>query len=261
MSTLINFFLVCARESVDLRYVKGVLESGQIVSWFGLMRRRKRRRVGREWVLTLNDMDGRFESALNQWMILVKKLRFVGPVFFSELASPSPVQDARFFHFAGCLEAFHREVVQGEAAGKFIPKTEYRKITKALLQHLPPQLPLELQEAMRNKLSSANEHAFAERIAALFNSLEPETQERLTDEPQRFLEAMKHSRNKLAHVSDETSGEPFDNYAHANLSIRGWLTILLLKECGITEATIRDRMDAINYFYWGPFKFESRVPV
>jgi hypothetical protein len=256
--SLVNFFLMCATEGVEVRYIRGILESGEIVSSFGTMRGRKQRTTARDWVLTLKEIGGLFEDVLNRWFVLVAKLRFVGPVFFSELTSPSPIQDARFFHFAGCLEAFHREVVQRKI-GKFLPKKDYREITKALLEHVPPTVPDPLKEAMRSALSRANDHAFAERIEALFKSLDPETQELLADDPKRFLNAIKHSRNKLAHVDDDASGEMFegDDYAHVNLSLRAWLTILMLKECGIAESTIRDRMTAIGYFYWGPFKFEQ----
>ena len=66
----------------------------------------------RDWVLTLREIGNSFQDVLNRWFVLVEKLGFVGSVFFSELTSPSPIQDARFFHFAGCLEAFHREVIQ-----------------------------------------------------------------------------------------------------------------------------------------------------
>jgi hypothetical protein len=206
----------------------------------------------------LKEIGASFEDVLNRWFVLVQKLRFVGPVFFSELTSPSRIQDARFFHFAGCLEAFHREVVQ-EEMGKFLPKPDYREITKSLLTHVPAAVPDALREAMRLALSHANDHAFAERIDNLFNSLEPDTQRMLADEPKRFLAAIKHSRNKLAHVTDEPAGEVFEGreFAHANLSLRAWLTILILKECGIAESIITERMTAIAYFYWGPFKFDS----
>jgi hypothetical protein len=257
--SLQNFFLMCARESVELRYIQGVLESGEIISSFGSMRgRRKRRTTPRDWVLTLNEIGTSFQEVLNKWFVLVKKLRFVGPVFFSELTSPSPVQDARFFHFAGCLEAFHREVVQ-EDLGKFLPKKDYREITKSLLANLPPTVPEALKDAMRSALSHANDHSFAERIDALFNALEPETQKLLTDDPKRFVAAIKHSRNKLAHITDDPAGEVFEGkeFVHANLSLRAWLTILILKECGIAESVIRNRMNGISYFYWGPFKFNS----
>ena len=111
---------------------------------------------------------------------------------------------------------------------------------------------------MRSSLSSANDYSFAERLGALFNMLEPDTQRQLADEPERFLAAIKHSRNKLAHITDETRGEVFEGseFSHANLSIRTWLTILMLKECGISESLILEKMVAAGYFYWGPFKFE-----
>lgn len=223
------------------------------------MPRGKGRITGRAWVLTLDDIGGRLQDVVGRWLLLVEKLRFVGPVLFSEIANPSPVQDARFFHFAGCLEAFHREVVQADA-GKFLPREEYREITKSLLNHLPPTVQEPLREAMRSALSHANDRSFAERTEALFNSLEAETQRQLADEPQRFLAAIKRSRNKIAHVAEATPGETFQGkeFAHANISIRGWLTILMLKECGVSESLILRKMAGTNYFYWGPFAFEPR---
>ena len=191
---------------------------------------------------------------------MVRQLAFVGPVFFSELRSPSPMQDARFLHFAGCLEAFHREVVQADV-GKFMPKSEYRALVQSVLEQMPSTVCPELRDSMRSSLSHANSHSFSERIDALFGELELETQIQLTKEPKRFLAAIKHSRNKLAHVSEEMPGETFEGreYAHANLCIRAWLQTLILKRCGIPESLIRNRMAGIGYFYWGPFSFESKV--
>lgn len=256
---LVNFYLLCARESVTLRKIRGVLDTGETISSFGLMKRRKGKRwSAREWLLFLNHLKGSFEDVLNRWFALVEKLGFVGHVFFSELSEPSPIQDARFFHFAGCLEAFHREIVT-RTVGKFVERSEYKVIKKALLEHLPATTPEALKASMAAALSQANDHSFFERVEALFNSLEPETRGCLAEDGPRFLQAMKNSRNKLAHISDETRGETFEGreYAHASLSLRAWLTILLLKECGISESLIRDRMNAIGYFYWGPFKFDS----
>jgi hypothetical protein len=258
VASLTNFLLMCARRSVELRYIRGILESGEMISFFGVTRRQKRRPTAREWVLTLSDI-GTLQNALDAWFSLVRRMRFVGPVFFSELTNPSDIQDARFFHFAGCLEAFHREVVQGDA-GKFVPKQEFREITRSVLDHLPPTVPPGLRDSMRSALGRANDHSFAERISALFNGLEPDTQRQLTTEPRCFLDAIKHSRNKLAHVTEEPPGEAFEGreFAHANLVIQGWLTILMLKECGVSESLILKKMNGIGYFYWGPFKFESR---
>lgn len=255
--TLVNFFLMCARESVELRYLRGTLNTGEIISSFGSTRRPKRSPRIMDWVLSSRELN--LEDAINKWLLLVKKIGFIGPVFFSELAAPSPVQDARFFHFAGCLEAFHREVMQADA-GKFLSRSEFKGITISLLGHLPATLSENLKDALRAALNHANDHSFAERIDALFNNLEPTTRQALTDDPPRFLAAIKHSRNKLAHVSDEASGETFEGveYAHASLSLRAWLTILMLKECGIAESLIRERMIAIGYFHWGPFKFANR---
>lgn len=172
------------------------------------------------------------------------------------------MQDARFLHFAGCLEAFHREVVQAEI-GKFLPRNEYREITRSFLDHLPGSLSEALRDAMRSALSHANDHSFAERLDALFEVLEPETQRMLTGEPKRFLAAIRHSRNKLAHVMDETRGESFEGieFARANLALRAWITILMLKECGIADSVIRERMTAVNYLFWVPFKFDREATI
>jgi hypothetical protein len=257
VDSLTNFFLVCARESVELRYIRGLLPSGEMISYLGNPTRRKSRITAREWILTLNELGGRLKEVLERWLALVKKMGFAGPVFFSELSNPSPAQDARLFHFAGCLEAFHREVVQREI-GKYLPKAEYRRIVTGLLDHLPEALTPALKESMRASLSHANDYSFAERITALFNGLEPETRRELADEPERFLAALKRSRNKLAHVTEGTDGETFEGrqFAHANVSLRAWLTILILRECGISESLVLARMRAADFFFWGPFKFE-----
>jgi hypothetical protein len=255
--SIVNLLHLCAREAVELRSITAVLDSGESVASFALMRKPRGNRPSTDWLLTIREMEDRFGNVLNAWFSVVNRLRFVAPVFFSELTGPSSVQDARFFHFAGCLEAFHREVVQAEM-GKFLPRRDYREIIKSLLDHLPTNVPEPLTAAMRSALSHANDHSFAERIEALFNTLEPETQCMLTDDANRFLAAIKHSRNKLAHIVDEPDGETFEGkeFAYANLSLRGWLTILMLKECGVAEVLLRERMKAIDYFYWGPFKFQ-----
>ena len=258
--TLTNFFLLCARDAVDLEYVRGTLESGETISYFDNRSRRKVRPSAKDWVLKLEDIGGSFEDALNQWFVLVKKLRFVRAVFFSELSDPSRIQDARFFHFAGCLEAYHREVLSTDV-GKSMPSGEFTVLARELLDHLPPEVPEPVGAAIRSAVMRANDHTFAERLGVLFGLLEAETQRMLAVEPTRFLAAIKHSRNKMAHVLDDTHADSFEGkeFAHANLAIRAWLTILMLKECGISERVVRERMEGIGYFFWGPFQFQPRI--
>ena len=254
-----NFFAICSRECVDFRSMRAILESGEEVASFGSMRGSRRRRIDRDWIVRISDFGEKFEEVINRWFALVKKMGFVGPVFFSELSAPSPVQDARFFHFAGCLEAFHREVIQADA-GKYLPKSEYRQMVNQLLTHLPTDAPQGLQDAMRSALSSANNFAFAERLDFLFQSLEDDTKKLLTDDQPRFLAAIKRSRNKLAHITDGATGDTFEgkDYAHINLCLRTWLVILMLRECGVPEEMLRQRIIGGECLFWGPFTFAQR---
>ena len=57
-----NFFLVCAREVVELRYIRGLLPSGEMISLLGNPTRRKCRITAREWILTLNEPGGQLKD-------------------------------------------------------------------------------------------------------------------------------------------------------------------------------------------------------
>jgi hypothetical protein len=260
VANLLSLFSV---EPVAVRRICGTSEAGCDIGWFAPMRGRNRVRTNREWVLRLSDVGAsEFGGLLDSWLGLSKTMGFISSVYFSELSSPSPVTDARFFYFAACLEAFHREVVQGDI-GKFLPKPVYKGIVRDLMTHAPTDLPEPLKRAMFSALSYANDKTFAERLDELFSRLEGETRKLIADDPQRFLAAVKHSRNKLAHVEDGKSHETFTGrqYAHANFCLKAWITVLILKHCGVDEGLLRSKIESVGYTIWGPFAFDSDATV
>ena len=256
---LINFFALCSHEEVHVRRLKGVLDTGENVAWFARARRRKRKPTPNDWLLTLKEIERhQFSSVLNNWFELEDKLGFMGDVFFSELGAPSHVTDARFFHFVGCLEAYHRDVVRSDA-GKYLSKAEFQAVRAEIMAHVPTTLPKALISSMKGALSHANDFSFGERVQELFESLDVETRNMLVEDHQRFLAALKHSRHRMAHVSDKDDREKFQDreYAHANIVVRAWMVLLLLKRCGVPEQVIQERMQWTGYLFWGPFRFTS----
>jgi hypothetical protein len=255
--TISNFFQICAHLPVETRFIKGTTDTDDEISLLSPMRVRTPKGKTQRWLMTVNCLGTSFQTVINNWFALVKKLSFIGPVYFTELATPSPVTDARFLHLAGCLEAYHDEVYK-QKIGQMMSKNAYQKLVKNLMKHLPPATPPTLAKRMQESLNFANSASFAQRLDALFQTLEPETKAMLANDPPRFLESIKHSRNKLAHVSSKTA-KVFKGreYAHANFSLRAWLTMMMLKECGISEAVIRNRMNSNGYLFWGPFEFDT----
>lgn len=212
-----DFLRLCAKTSVVVRRVRLTLDNQSPGSWISQNRSQRSRRRVLNWLLSLQHIgEEHLESVLNNFFVMANELGFMAKMFFTELDSPSELVDARFFHLAGCLEAFHR-----------ITKPSKAKVD------------------------------FVDRLKKLFDTLEPDTKQMLVEDPARFIDAVKNTRNMLAHVDDGKSHEKFvgHQYLSANLIIQAWIVIMMLKRCGIAEPLIRDRMNVTGYCGWGPFNF------
>jgi hypothetical protein len=150
---IINFLALCSREPVRPRRICGYLESGEPFSWVAMSRRRIPTFSGMNWLMQLEHIGrDRFPAVISEWFSLSEKLGLMGDVMFSEFGAPSPINDARFFHLAGCLEAYHRDVVKPDA-GKFLSKPEYKKIATAIMNHVPTEF--------ADRPSTSNHHVMA----------------------------------------------------------------------------------------------------
>ncbi len=207
------------------------------------------------------DLQPHEAKVFRHWFSSAKRLKGIRDVFFGTLRVRPAFMDTRFFHLSQSLESFHRKAIQ--RSGKYLPRKEWRPILKKVKALVPDDLPLGITDAMRRALEWANDFSFPERLNALLGSLSPETVDLVTNDPRRFVAAIKDTRNWLTHLERRADSKAFpsDDWSTACDSMELLLFILMLKHHRVPENRIRDRVVECHRFSRSRYHFhEEKEP-
>jgi hypothetical protein len=199
-----------------------------------------------------------FETVCRNWFASLTRNAGIYDVFFTTLFDRSQYLETRFFNLAQCLEAFHRKWI-AKGGGKFVPQKRFKQIRSRVEARLPARLPRGLESAFKRVLPQANEFSFLERLQALFVSLQPETIAMVTDDPSRFMQAIRDTRNQFTHLEARKKSKAFarEQWHQACQKMQLILIVHFLKLCGIEESLIRQRLKSSTRFNVSPFTFET----
>lgn len=211
-----------------------------------------------EMLFTVPALGAQLEPVFRSWFSQAERLKGIYQVFFGTFGTPPPFLETRFFHLAQCLESFHRKAI-ARGRGKYLPPKRWKRTLKRVRAAIPKRLPADIADAVSRSIAWANDFSFPDRLKALFALLEPETAALITDDPDRFREAIKDTRNWFTHLERRPKSKAFPqrNWLHACKTMELFLLILILKNVGISEDRIRDRLANCGRFRMSPYTFNG----
>jgi hypothetical protein len=137
-----------------------------------------------------------FHDVLNNWFSASNATKQARRMLFSSERHPSKFIELRFLPLAHALE-----VIAKEFAEPIIPKKEFKSVLNALLDAVPNDQPLELQEAIRSSLKHANSRNLRTSIKKTLESMSHETRDLFCTDPAKFISGIINTRNYYTHYS------------------------------------------------------------
>lgn len=177
---------------------------------------------------------------LNHWFSKGEKLRDVYGLFFSTIYNAELYTQSVFLSLTQAVETYSRAVHEAI----YVAPTDYEQISKALGEAIPRDTPADLKTSLKSRIKYGNEYSLRKRLKEILSSLEAETVGLITNDPNRFGNRIVDTRNYLTHYSEELRGNAISgtDLQIANYRLKLLLTILLCKELGIIESSVREML-------------------
>lgn len=190
-----------------------------------------------DMLLPLPKVRTHLSGVLAAWFAKLEQLRDVSNLHFGALYRPKMYLESHFLVLMQALESFSRSLHDAN----YLSQADYQRVAAALNAAIPPDTGSDLKASLKSRIKYGNEYSLRKRLSLIFDSLQPETLALLCKDAGRFKGKVVDTRNYYTHYSDELKGKILEgeDLYWANQRLRLLLTILLLKEITIDEATIR----------------------
>jgi len=188
----------------------------------------------------------RVSEFVTNWFARTDVLRDAFNLFLGTYYNSSMYLESTFLVLTQALESYSRSV----RPGKYVPEVDYEPIRDALVNAIPADVVGDFRQSLETRIRFGNDHSLRKRIGALLASLDPEIVKMFCPNPKAFRNRIVDTRNYLTHYSEELKPRAIlgtDLY-YANERLRLLLTVLLLKEVGLAELTIRQRVSQNPYW-------------
>lgn len=211
-------------------------DGADAVLFYGPQRHVDQRPLHRaDFVFRHPDVAEWFAGALISWLTESEPIRHALNLYFSTIREPAPFIESRFLPLVQAIEVYARAL----APGRIVPKAEYKKIRRELVNAIPDGISEELREAIEGSLAYANEPRLKQRFDALLNGLESETVQLFCRNRTDFVRAVVDTRNFFTHYSQRYEVLQDRELHWATQKLRVMLDVLLLKRLGIPENVIQ----------------------
>ncbi len=190
-----------------------------------------------DMLLPLPKIRTHLPGVLAAWFAKLDELRDVSNLHFGALYRPKMYLESHFLVLMQALESFSRSLHDGN----YLSDTDYQRVADALCAAIPPDIDSDLKASLKSRIKYGNEYSLRKRLGLIFDSLQSETLGLLSNDAGRFKGKIIDTRNYYTHYSEELKRKILEgeDLYWANQRLRLLLTILLLKEITVNEATIR----------------------
>jgi hypothetical protein len=243
-----NFFLFCIGEPVFPKMITAhVLSQEQeeeesprkeISVYFRVPHIREQERLSPALMpMPLRSIRHMLPEMLNHWFSKGEKLQDAYNLFFSTIYNTESFVQSVFLSLTQALETYSRAVHDA----LYLPSAEYEKVSVALNSAIPSDTPQDLKVSLKSRIRFGNEYSLRKRLMMIMNSLEEKTTKLICDDTARFIARIVDTRNYLTHYTEELREKAVKNndLQFANYRMQLLLTILLCKEMGVNETSIR----------------------
>jgi len=189
-----------------------------------------------EMIIPFPRISEDIERVLSLWFAKAQQLRSVYDLFFGTFYNPSMYLQFQFLSLIYAIESFHRAT----KSGKYLSDEKWEPFRNKLHNAISDELDDSHKESLKNRIKYGNEYSLRKRLKELTNTINKELLADLSPTKNYFTGPIVDTRNYLTHYDDELKAQSFDgiDLYWANQRLRILLTILLLKEIGITENII-----------------------
>jgi ApeA N-terminal domain 1/Apea-like HEPN len=183
-----------------------------------------------EVLLSRETLGERVEPVVQAWFAKRKALKTAVALLFGTLYTESLPSEFHFLALTQALETLHRWLY----GGLYLPSEKYEEVERALYAAIPPNVPSDLRQALKARISHGDEFSQRRRFRDLLDSLDEESREAVSADPD-FTDRVVDERNYLTHYPEGESPPmaPEERW-YATVRLRAFLTLLLLREIGIT---------------------------
>jgi hypothetical protein len=191
--------------------------------------RERQRLIPHDMLFMLNEIQGRFDSVLRDWLRVAERLRAVCDSFFGVKYAPEMSLERQFLGIVQAAEAYHRTMIKN----KDLPEDEHAKRYKEVVDSAPPQH----REWLDDQLKYSNDLRLRRRLKELFNSTESIVTP-LVGSRRQFVNKVVATRNFLTHLDeaareDAATGEELFWLTKA---VSTMVEACLLKDLGFPDA-------------------------
>jgi hypothetical protein len=202
-----------------------------------------------DMLMILPEIKDNLAPILNEWFSKAQRLRPVYTLFFGSMYFSKLFDRFHLLNLIQAVESFHRGMRQGTYTSDEI----FQKVADTLNTAIPEEVTGGFRQSLKSRIRFANEYSLRTRMKHLFQELEPETKELITRDVSTFIDNIVDTRNFFTHYPLDFNAEVLDSgkLRHANHKLRVVLIILLLKEVGLSEVSIRKAVCGNNELTYG----------
>ncbi len=149
------------------------------------------------------DIAEDFQRIIEIWF---KKAELLDPVFelyFGVLYSPDMYPNVQFLLLAQALEVYHQRMYPGQ----YMPKKEYKTVSKRLNDKIPDDLSEVHKESLRSRISFGNEFTLDTRLNKILSDIllpYESVVDKLVGNKTEFIKRVKNTRNFLTHRTESS---------------------------------------------------------
>lgn len=197
-----------------------------------------------KYTFDYSDIEDHFSSLMNDWFDKFDELEPVFSLFFSTHYNQSQYIQNEFLSLTRAIESYHR-IQHGD---QYLPEDEFEKYYNELVEGIPEKYDSSFRDHLEyGVFKYANEYSLRKRLKILSDELEEITSvlpPNYRDEANDIAD----TRNTLTHRTPDTEGPEPDRLAYYCDVLNSLIEIILLKEIGIPDQKIRERI-SVRYHY------------
>lgn len=201
-------------------------------------------------IILSTDLQGSLEDVFRTWVSKTDQLKYARALLFSTLANPALFLETRFLPIIQAIEVYYKSI----GSEKFIEAKEFELIKEELQQIVESKVTENgLSHKLKTNIGHSNEKGLKERVAGLLKSLDSETQCFVCQDADTFASLLTKTRNYYTHYSSSDGKKALEgNALHwATVQAALLLKIILMKECGVSESLIREKLNQSGWHKQG----------
>lgn len=193
-----------------------------------------------------------FPQLVATWFETRDLLQPVRTLFFSQYYNPRMYPEVHFLNLMQALESYHRR----RYGGTYVCAAEYEPWREAMANSIPNEVPAPLRSSLLSKLEYGNEFSLRKRLNTLLGSLAEEARGLIAGGYDDLVHYVVTLRNYHTHYTKGLQQElrelrdgampSGEDYVYLNWRLKAWLALNLLKDLGIPESIIADRMMSVR---------------